>query len=535
MHYAINPTRMHYAINPEARSSFPTKWVVVKTSQKIEIYTTGELFYQILKSEANPLCKEMWWGADRYFRYMTVSEADTATVRYRPLRESMCPPSHPYVFDSGYRCCTSYTGPACDVGMSSLTECCATGKILECKEPPCHNYVYSDLEGIQSKLSSLDGCIHPVYDFYGVQYRGGSLKSTTSGLDICIDWHRTPAITGTEFDNDMGLTSPGECRNPDLEESGPWCYILHELTGELVKEACNVLYCDKDTQEDFEEFLLQAEEEQPDEEIEEVLLRLSQPIMSSQFTLGFHGAGDAIDGDFNTFALAQIGFSTWEAAISCVESDEFSVTRIVVYLHSTFRAMYAYGDEPDPLGDEMMVTLETLDAAGTGTMGVICTVSVDNLMDELHPLNERKEFVCPDDVKATKVFLSHLFQEHKHLAIREVEVYGKLTPLLLDFPEPHLMIDPSQFIVLDTPPEFRDDSDVNREEESWTFIDENYNQEQERNEESEDTTRKPSLEELQDGLFKLKFEVDLKNKRIKRIYLTENLDTWDQDFMLRTF
>ena len=467
---------------------------------------------------------------------MTVSEADTATVRYRPLRESMCPPSHPYVFDSGYRCCTSFTGPACEPGMSSFTECCASGKTLECKEPPCHYYVYNDIEGIQSKLSSLHRCIHPVYDYYGVQYRGSTIQSRNFGT--CVDWNRTPAMTDTEFDDDLRLTSTGACRNPDLDENGPWCYVMNELTGDLVKEPCNIAYCDKDTQENFEELLLQTEEVQPEEEeSEDFLLRLSLPILTSQFTLGFHGAIDAIDGDFNTFALAHPGYSSWEAAISCVESEDFSVTRVVVYLHSAFH-LDMYGVEPDPLGEEIMVALEIPDSTGTGTMGVVCTISLENYLDELnYLLNERKEFKCPSNSQATKVHLSQLFQQEKQMAIREVEVYGQLVPSRSDLPSPDKIINPSDYVVIEPPPEFMET--VRNFEESLIYIDENSPsyilgiQEEGEDQEREDATMKPTLQELQDGLYKLRIEMDLKNKRIKKIHLTPNLVTQESSFMLR--
>ncbi|KAL5257045.1 hypothetical protein ACHWQZ_G012088 [Mnemiopsis leidyi] len=501
------PTRLRYRSEPrpqgKARTSFPVMWAIVKSSYKLEIFAEGKPIYTMLKSEANPLCRNRWWSKDNHFTFITVSMDDNATVRYRILKESMCPPSHPYVYDSGYHCCTKYTGGICDDEMSRFVPCCPTGKSLECKEPPCNDYVYSDVMGIQGKLSDLQECVHGKYDYYGSMYRG---KITHSASMVpCINWHLTPAITHTDFDDDMGLTLTRECRNPDLDEKGPWCYITATSNGDLIKEACDVAYCDGSTEEEFEESLrepLQGTEQPGEEEFEVVLLRLSQPTMLSQQTLGYHGPEDAIDGDFDTFALHTPGFGSWEAAISCDENREYSVTRVVVYTHSAF--LFASGMDDYNL----MITLEALDQLGTGTMGLVCeAVSGDDVS-----LDERKEFKCEKRfLSPRKVFVSLLFQENRSMAIREVEVYGQLAPTG-ETPEPKLMVDRSDSLLLIDP----------------YFESKGHTDEQKEDQETEETTQKPSLEELKAGKFKLRFEMDWKNKKINRMYLTENTNTIDK-------
>ena len=425
-------------------------WAILKTDEKIEIYGDGKVTRTVFRYGSNQKCQDTWWGAKKPMRFFKVSEEDTVTARYRALKESMCPPTYPFVYNFGLSCCKSdhnekgagldikkadskdqylndFVVP-CDSGPLQFdTYCCAGGKFTNCKEPPCTDYVYHDLEDAQH----IRSCRHRKYDPYGTKVSQKWRKSY-SGRP-CARWSDISAPE--HWDDHMGLGFTNVCKNPDLDEKGPWCYVRSDFEEKLVMESCNVPFCTEETEDDFTDI---DDVIQPTDEAEErgsegpgssrggteinELMRLYHPTLSEEYTFGYHGGVDAIDGNFSTFAFgfSDITHVTFEAWFSYDRRGSFVVHQVVVYTHAAFQDTSNYKSSYYDEGLEVILYSDNPNKYSP----VLCRG------DKFKPGHERYVFICDlghfrgKAFRSSGVAITNANIPGFPLALREVEVYG---------------------------------------------------------------------------------------------------------------
>ena len=342
--------------------------------------------------------------------------------------------------------------PACEneqLQYHNPESCCGEGNFIQCKEPPCMDYVYQDLVETQE----IRYCRDRKYDPYGVKFRGEWNKD-----GACVEWRQTPLSQGDPFDWEMGLNS-NNCRNPDQDDKGPWCFVMDKSSHQLQKETCYVPYCDfftasdaphtnlKPTEPTEEEELEEGEgrkgtggeEEKEDEE--ERALQLFHPYLSSEYTLGYHGAQDAIDGNFDTFAHSDDMLSSFEAWLSFDKDQDFFVRKVIVYTHSAFQdrywqSMYYEGGLDVSLWSNNPDNL---------LADVFCSISPYILR------LEKYEFTCSNHnflkTPVKKVVITNRYGAEYPVVMREVEVYGSpysldMDPSIDPSPDPDTFIEP---------------------------------------------------------------------------------------------
>ena len=313
-------------------------WTILVNDKIISITVLGKTVLELTNlASYGALCVRDWVGTNLDAVQFSMGD-DTGSRFFRPLEDSsMCPASYPYVFLMGTKCCavgkegnsnnTSF-GELCDGGdISWESVCCEDNRNITCPNPPCiANIFLRDMKGDPLNCLDVEG------DPAGIQYRGHADISENGAP--CLPW---------SDDKFLPLDERGYlhnyCRNNGSEDR-PWCYIAHTTDDFDLIGYCGIPKCinglsprDVSTMDIdgvvlsnyFKPHVLLAPNPQR--------IRLHHPVMSSRYVLGYHDAGDALDGNYDTFALTDRASSYFKAKFSESGREQYFIHNVTVHFH----------------------------------------------------------------------------------------------------------------------------------------------------------------------------------------------------------
>lgn len=240
---------------------------------------------------------------------------------------------------------------------------------------------------------------------------------TSISRQPCMPWLETEQSTGDHAYNEALGILGRECRNPDQDKLGPWCYAekLIDDTVVITKDRCVIPECTEITNIGPQIPILATRPPPPLFTVPpDNALRLYNPYSPSQAMIGYYGPEKAIDGDFLTFLLTEPLFGQFTATLSPDDSSRvYIISKIVVY---TVNVLLPNDDVAPYFTDQLLV------GVGPEDDGNYRYQPCEGMIN--HPYRERYVFDCNGGV-ATKIFIAPPFNSFAPLALREVEVYGR--------------------------------------------------------------------------------------------------------------